>query len=375
MASRGVRTTDFDYNLPEHLIAQTPVEPRDHSRLMVISRLDGTIRHDHFFHIADYLREGDLLVCNDSRVIPARLVGRRVPTGGKVEILLLRRVAEGTWETLVKPGRRLGVGVKVEISSDRSGHARSLRNAQEEEGVPALRVIAEILGRMEGGIRLVRFSNEVALEEIGRVPLPPYIHASLEEPERYQTVYALKKGSVAAPTAGLHFTPELMRKLAKKGVRLVFGTLHVGLDTFFPVHVEDPSTHPIHREYGELRSTAAVEINQAMVEGRRVIAVGTTVVRLLEAVAKMTESQKATEDEEKALSQIRPFEGWIDLLILPGYRFKVVDALITNFHLPRSTLMMLVSAFAGRDLVRRAYRVGVEEGYNFYSFGDATLIL
>ena len=339
-----MKTEDFDYELPPERIAQTAVEPRDHARLMVISRNDGSIEHRRFYEVSDYLCAGDVLVCNDSRVIPARLSGRKVDGGAKVELLLLRRLEPGVWETLAKPGRRLKAGTRVELGKG-----------------PVLE--AQVRKKTESGTIIVSFSNEEALEVTGSVPLPPYIHEPLANPERYQTVYAQEKGSVAAPTAGLHFTPELMSRLQEKGVRLVFVTLHLALDSFRPVQVDDPTQHVIHKEYGVLTPEAASEMNQAKAEGRRVICVGTSSVRLVE--------HSARGNEER----IGPFSGWTDLFILPGHRFQMVDALITNFHLPRSTLLMLVSAFAGRELILQAYREAMNLNYRFYSFGDCMLIL
>jgi S-adenosylmethionine:tRNA ribosyltransferase-isomerase len=311
---------------------------------MVLSRKDGNMEHRHFYEVGDYLRSGDVLVCNDSRVIPARLPGRKVDGGAKVEILLLRRLERGVWETLARPGRRLKAGTRVELG---------------EEPV----IEAQIIEKKETGTVVVSFPDEEALAKAGAIPLPPYIHTPLTNPERYQTVYAQEKGSVAAPTAGLHFTPELMNRLQGKGVRFVFVTLHLGLDSFRPVQVDDPGEHVIHKEYGELTPEVARELNQAKAEGRRVICVGTSAVRMLEHAARGNEGG------------VKPFTGWVDLFILPGHRFQMVDALITNFHLPRSTLLMLVSAFAGRELILQAYREAMGLGYRFYSFGDCMLIL
>ncbi len=339
-----MKTSDFDYELPLERIAQTAVEPRDHSRLMVLSRKDGDMEHRHFYEVGDYLRSGDVLVCNDSRVIPARLLGRKVGGGAKVELLLLRRLELGVWEALARPGRRLKVGTRVELG----------------EG-PVIE--AQVIEKKETGTVVVSFPDEEALEKAGAVPLPPYIHTPLTNPERYQTVYAQEKGSVAAPTAGLHFTPELMDKLQGKGVRFVFVTLHLGLDSFRPVQVDDPGEHVIHKEYGELTPEVARELNQAKAEGRRVICVGTSAVRMLEHAARGDEGG------------VKPFTGWVDLFIWPGHRFQMVDALITNFHLPRSTLLMLVSAFAGRELILQAYLEAMNLNYRFYSFGDAMLII
>jgi S-adenosylmethionine:tRNA ribosyltransferase-isomerase len=339
-----VKTSDFDYELPLERIAQTAVEPRDHSRLMVLSRKDGNKEHRYFYEVGDYLRSGDVLVCNDSRVIPARLLGRKVGGGAKVELLLLRRLERGVWEALARPGRRLKAGTRVELG----------------EGSI---IEAQIIEKKETGTVIVSFPDEEALAKAGAVPLPPYIHTPLTNPERYQTVYAQEKGSVAAPTAGLHFTPELMDRLQGKGVRFMFVTLHLGLDSFRPVQVDDPGEHVIHKEYGELTPEVARELNQAKAEGRRVICVGTSAVRMLEHAARGDEGG------------VKPFTGWVDLFIWPGHRFQMVDALITNFHLPRSTLLMLVSAFAGRELILQAYLEAMNLNYRFYSFGDAMLIL
>jgi len=302
------------------------------------------MEHHHFYEVGDYLRSGDMLVCNDSRVIPARLLGRKVDGGAKVELLLLRRLEHGIWETLARPGRRLKARTKLELG----------------EGSI---IEAQVIEKKETGTVIVTFPDEEALEKAGAVPLPPYIHTPLNNPERYQTVYAQEKGSVAAPTAGLHFTPELMDRLQGKGVRFVFVTLHLSLDSFRPVQVDDPAEHVIHKEYGELTPDVARELNQAKAEGKRVICVGTSAVRMLEHAARGEEDG------------VKPFVGWVDLFIRPGYHFKMVDALITNFHLPRSTLLMLVSAFAGRELILRAYREAMSLGYRFYSFGDAMLII
>jgi S-adenosylmethionine:tRNA ribosyltransferase-isomerase len=338
-----MKTSDFDYELPPERIAQTAAEPRDHSRLMVLSRKDRNIEHRYFCQIGDYLRRGDVLVCNDSRVIPARLLGRKVDGGAKVELLLLRRLDKGVWETLARPGRRLKAGTKVELG---------------EQSI----IEAQIIEKKDTGTVIVSLSDEEALEKAGAVPLPPYIHTPLSDPGRYQTVYAQEKGSVAAPTAGLHFTPQLMDSLQNKGICFFFLTLHLSLDSFRPVQVEDPAQHVIHKEYGELTAEVARELNQARAEGRRIICVGTSSVRALEHAARGSESGA------------EPFTGWVDLFIRPGHRFKKLDALITNFHLPRSTLLMLVSAFAGRELVLQSYREAMSLGYRFYSFGDAMLI-
>ena len=345
-----MKTSDFDYDLPPEFIAQTPVEPRDNSRMLVLNRTDSTIVHRKFYEITDYfLKSGDVLVMNNSRVIPARLLGRKADTGTAVEILLLRRAAlSATWEALVKPGKRLPIGSIVELNS--------------ADG--KIQISAEIKAILPEGIREVSFSDELLLPELGQIPLPPYIHTPLADPERYQTVYARDAGSAAAPTAGLHFTRRLLDELNDKGIECLYTTLHIGLDTFRPVQVEDPAQHHIHREYGFVTQEVASRISKAKSEGRRVVCVGTTSVRLLEYAA-----------EKSANSVLGPFEGWVDLLILPGYRFRLVDAMITNFHLPRSTLIMLVSAFAGAELIKKAYAEAVKEKYSFYSFGDAMLIL
>ncbi len=362
-----MRTSDFDYDLPPDLIAQTPVEPRDRSRLLVLRREGGSIEHRRFFEIVDYLHAGDLLVCNQSRVIPARLFGRKLDSGGRVEVLLLRRLGPGNWETLVRPARRMGVGAKVEIGAHQDAGSKErlpLASDLSAKGRADTPIVGEILAAMEGGVRVIRFSDEAGLEAMGVVPLPPYIHLPLADTERYQTVYAREKGSIAAPTAGLHFTPELMRHIREKGVDFAFVTLHVGWDSFRPVRVENPRLHHMHKEYGELSPEVVRQLNRARAEGRRIICVGTTTVRLLEQGAVLSGG-----------SPLAPFSGWVELLILEGHRFNLVDGLITNFHLPRSTLLMLVSAYAGSERILNAYREAVARGYRFYSFGDAMLIL
>ena len=343
-----MKTSDFDYHLPHELIAQTPIENRDHSRLLVLNRDDGSMEHRDFMDIIAYFSAGDVLVFNNSRVIPARLKGKRVDTGGSIEILLLRKLEDGTWQTLVRPGKRVRQGTLIEISNDENGKTTT----------------AEAVDSDAGGTRIIRFSDNSLLPDLGEVPLPPYIHTHLDDPERYQTVYAEPEGSAAAPTAGLHFTRELLESLAAKGVKCLFTTLHIGLDTFRPVKEEYPQEHLIHREYGILDTHTADEIRQAKNQSRRVICVGTTSVRLVEAAA-----QNSSQDI------VKPYEGWVDLYILPGYRFKITDTMITNFHLPRSTLIMMVSAFAGTDNIKKAYREAVKNRYRFYSFGDAMLIL
>jgi len=348
-----MKTSDFDYSLPPELIAQTPIEPRSESRLMVLNRSDGSIEHRRFFELVDYLRAGDVLVFNNSLVIPARLSGKKSESGGRLEILLVRQLKPNVWETLVRPGRRVKIGTKVEIASDSvAGDSQ------------ALRVTAEAIGVGEGGTWVIRFSDETLLAELGKIPLPPYIHVPLKDPQRYQTVYADVAGSIAAPTAGLHFTRELIEQIKSKGVHCLFVTLHIGLDTFRPVRESNPLEHPIHQEYGMLSREVAEELSRAGVEGRRIICVGTSSVRLVEAVA-----------QSSSPVDIKSFQGWVDLFIMPGYRFQMVDALITNFHLPRSTLMMLVTAFAGKGLITKAYQEAIAQNYRFYSFGDAMLVL
>jgi S-adenosylmethionine:tRNA ribosyltransferase-isomerase len=343
-----MKTSDFDYHLPTELIAQIPMEPRDQSRLMVLHRSDGFLEHRYFYEIVNYLHSGDTIVLNDSRVIPARILGRKRESNANIEILLLRRLDGKIWEALVRPSKKVAPGTKIRIASESDS-----TNVEEMD--------AEVLEQGEGGIRHIRFSDESLLEKVGRVPLPPYIHTPLVNAERYQTVYAEIDGSVAAPTAGLHFTPRLLNELYQKGIQLAFVTIHIGLDTFRPVRVDDPSQHKIHKEYGELSPEVAAMLSQAKKQGKRIIVVGTSTVRLLEAAA--------------ISGEIQPFAGWIGLFILPGYKFRVPDAMVTNFHLPRSTLLMLVSAFAGKDFILQAYEQAMSLGYRFYSFGDAMLIL
>lgn len=342
-----MKTSDFDYSLPQELIAQTPIEPRDRSRLMVLHRKDGSIEHRHFTDLIDYFRSGDVLVMNDTRVIPARLGGVK-DSGGKLDILLLRRMSPNVWEALIKRSKRVRAGARIEISGGYSQDS----------------VVAEVLETKDNGIRTLRFSDERLLPKLGKIALPPYVHTALSDSERYQTIYANTDGSVAAPTAGLHFTPQLKDRIKDKGVRCVFVTLHVGLDTFQPVREEDPQDHVIHQEYGVVGQDTAGEISKAKREGRRVICVGTTSVRLVEAASSASSPP-----------HIKPFQGWVALFILPGYRFKTVDVMITNFHLPKTTLMMLVTAFAGKDLITRAYREAIAQKYRFYSFGDAMMVL
>ncbi len=346
-----MKTSDFDYYLPEELIAQTPVEPRDQSRLMVVNRGDGSLKHHQFYEVVDSLQDGDVLVFNDSRVIPARLSGKKVDSGDRLEVLLLTRLSPNVWETIVKCDNWVGVGAQIEITNDSV--------ASDEPNHP---VLAEVIELRPGGKRVMKFSKGTLPP--GEIPLPPYIQVPLTDTKRYQTVYANTDGSVAAPTAGLHFTPKLIDEIKNKGINCLFVTLHIGLDTFRPVRVADTAKHPIHREYGILQPEAAAQLSQAKLEGRRIICVGTTAVRLIEAAAQMSNT-----------GHIEPLEGWINLFILPGYKFQVVDGIITNFHVPRSTLLMLVTAFVGKEVIDKAYQEAIARKYRFYSFGDAMMIL
>ncbi|WP_319402995.1 tRNA preQ1(34) S-adenosylmethionine ribosyltransferase-isomerase QueA [uncultured Anaeromusa sp.] len=335
---------DFDYYLPEELIAQTPLAQRDASRLMVLPRQQGACSHRHFFELPSLLRKGDLLVFNDTRVIPARLHGRKRDTGAKVEVFLLKRLDLDRWETLVRPGRKLRPGTEVVFSNELS---------------------AVIEDTTEFGGRIVRFCWQGVFEEIlqrlGEVPLPPYIHEKLPDPERYQTVYARENGSAAAPTAGLHFTPELLSQLREQGIQTAYVTLHVGLGTFRPVAVESIQDHVMHSEQYAISAETAALVNETRRQGGRVIAVGTTAVRTLETAGQS--------------GQLQPCSGFTNIFIYPGYEYKIIDGLITNFHLPKSTLLMLVSALAGRERVLAAYKEAVEQRYRFFSFGDAMFIL
>ncbi len=368
-----MKTSEFEYDLPPALIAQTPIETRDASRLMVVHREAGEIEHRVFREIGEYLQPGDLLVLNQTRVLPARLFGQKARTGGRVELLLLKRHDAFTWEALVR-GKRLRLGTAVELSVPDGGP----QGAQAGPG-PRARVSATIVSETESGGRLVRFDEpiEPLLEELGVVPLPPYIHEPLGDAERYQTVYGRIEGSVAASTAGLHFTPELLVALRHQGVEMAFVTLHIGLDTFRPVREEQVEQHQIHTEWYELTAPVAEQINRARLEGRRILAGGTTVVRALESAAQRTAPGDCDEEGGSSCGwrTLAAYSGPTDLFIYPGYRFRVVQGLITNFHLPRSTLLMLVSAFAGRDLILRAYREAIQQQYRFFSFGDAMLLL
>ena len=336
--------SDFDYKLPEELIAQTPVEPRNASRLMVLDPAEETIAHRHFYDLQAFLTPGDTLIFNDTRVLPARLIGRKEPTGARVEVLLLRRVEGDEWETLVKPGKKAMRGATIRFGDELS---------------------CEVTGHTDFGGRLVRFHYQGIFEEIldrlGETPLPPYIHEKLADRERYQTVYSRASGSAAAPTAGLHFTPEQMQSLKDAGINLGFLTLHVGLGTFRPVKAERIEDHVMHSEYYAISEETAKLIRDTKAAGKRVVAVGTTSIRTLESAA-------VGKDEIYGRS------GETSIFIYPGYDFKIVDAIVTNFHLPKSTLLMLISAFAGREFTLRAYREAVQEKYRFFSFGDAMLI-
>ncbi len=339
-----MKVTDFDYELPEELIAQTPMEKRDESRLMVLDRKEQTIEHKHFKDVIDYLEPGDVLVRNNTKVIPARLYGKK-ETGAKVEFLLLNNMEKDIWECIVRPGNKLHVGAKVIFG----------------DGI----LKAEVLDTMPGGTRKVKFHyegifNEI-LDKIGLMPLPPYIHESLKEKDRYQTVYAKYDGSAAAPTAGLHFTPELLKKIEEKGIDIANVTLHVGIGTFRPVKEDTVEAHQMHSEHFYIKEEDCEKINKAKKSGHRVIAVGTTSCRVLETIA----------DDN---GYVKPTEGDTQIFIYPGYKFRCLDALITNFHLPQSTLVMLVSALAGKDYIMKAYKEAVEQKYRFFSFGDAMLI-
>jgi S-adenosylmethionine:tRNA ribosyltransferase-isomerase len=366
------KTTDFDYTLPEGSIAQNPLQRRDSSRLLVLSRSEATFQHRKFSDISDYLNPGDVLVANNSRVIPARLFGHKVETMGKVEILLLEKQDGEEWRVLVG-GRNVNPGVSVQIH-DKVGQDTDLA--------------AEVVSAENGPIRRVRFNQALGpfLDQVGHTPLPPYIHASLDDPERYQTIYAKPEGSAAAPTAGLHFSPELLLRLRDKGVIFEEITLHVGLDTFKPVETEEVEEHSIHSEWCRISPESAERINRAKLAGGRIIAVGTTSTRVLETAALRSagvtgplSGMSRLDDRSAGISAcawqpVVAYEGKTDLYIYPGYRFRAVDVMVTNFHLPKSSLVMMVSAFASRNQILSAYRTAVEKGYRFYSFGDAMLI-
>lgn len=341
-----MNTADFDFDLPEDLIAQTPLEKRDASKLLIVNRETGELEDTHFDAILDQLHPGDALVLNNTRVLPARLYGQKPETGGHVELLLLKNTQGDEWEVLAKPAKRLKVGSQVSFGDGR--------------------LTATIIEELEHGGRIVRFDYDgiflEVLESLGEMPLPPYIHEKLENRERYQTVYAKENGSAAAPTAGLHFTKELLQQIEDKGVHIVYLTLHVGLGTFRPVSVDNVDEHEMHSEFYSLSEEAAATINQVKKNGGRVVAVGTTSIRTLETIGNKFDGKVAADS------------GWTNIFIKPGYEWKVVDAFSTNFHLPKSTLVMLVSAFAGRELVLKAYHHAIEEKYRFFSFGDAMFI-
>ncbi|MDD4599809.1 S-adenosylmethionine:tRNA ribosyltransferase-isomerase [bioreactor metagenome] len=335
--------SDYEYYLPEKLIAQSPIEPRDHSRLMVLEAETGVLTHKTFYNLPEYLQPGDTLVFNDTKVIPARLIGSKARTGAKIEVFLLNRNSGNEWEALVKPGKKARPGTVVEFGEELS---------------------CEILDTTDFGGRVVKFKYtgifEEILDKLGETPLPPYIKEQLLDKERYQTVYARERGSAAAPTAGLHFTTHLMNLLKAKGVNLAFVTLHVGLGTFRPVTVEDVTQHVMHREYYSISQETADIINATKAKGNKVIAVGTTSIRTLES--------------SNRNGLVEPKSGWTEIFIYPGYQFEIIDAIVTNFHLPKSTLLMLISAFAGRHHVLNAYKEAVEQQYRFFSFGDAMFI-
>lgn len=339
-------TEDFDFELPEELIAQTPLSDRSSSRLLVVDRETGKFEDKHFYNIIDELAPGDALVMNDTRVLPARIYGEKQETGAHLEILLLNNIEGDTWETLIKPAKRAKVGTKIAFGDGR------LEAVVEEE--------------LDHGGRIIRFQYKgiflEILESLGEMPLPPYIKERLEDPDRYQTVYAKENGSAAAPTAGLHFTPELLEQIAAKGVKLVYLTLHVGLGTFRPVSVDNIADHEMHSEFYRLTEEAAAQLNEVRANGGKIVAVGTTSIRTLETIG------------TKFDGQIKADSGWTSIFITPGYQFKIVEAFSTNFHLPKSTLVMLVSAFAGRDLTLSAYQHAIDERYRFFSFGDAMFL-
>lgn len=341
-----MNTTDFDFNLPEELIAQVPLKKRDSSRLLMLDKNTKTMIDSHFDHIIDQLEPGDALVMNNTRVLPARLYGQKTDTKGHVELLLLKNTQGDQWEVLAKPAKRLKIGSKVVFGDGR--------------------LTATIVEELEHGGRIVEFSYEgiflEVLESLGEMPLPPYIHEKLADRERYQTVYAKENGSAAAPTAGLHFTKELLEKIDEKGVKLVYLTLHVGLGTFRPVSVDNIEQHEMHSEFYSLNNEAAQILNHVKENGKRIVAVGTTSIRTLETIG------------NKFDGKLQADSGWTNIFIKPGYTFKIVDAFSTNFHLPKSTLVMLVSAFAGREFVLEAYKHAVNEQYRFFSFGDAMFI-
>ena len=340
-----MKTSDFDFYLPEELIAQYPLEKRDYSRLMVLDKATGEIEHKHFYDVIDYLNKGDTLVLNNTRVMPARLIGEKAISGGKIEFLLLKRIEGDKWECLAKPGKRAKIGTEFTFG----------------EG----KLKCKVVDIVEEGNRIIEFSYdgifEQVLDDLGEMPLPPYITEKLEDRERYQTVYSKEQGSAAAPTAGLHFTKELLEKVKEKGVNIAYVTLHVGLGTFRPVKVDDVNEHVMHSEFYHLEEEDAKIINETKKRGNKIISVGTTSTRTLETIG----------DEN---GFVKPQSGWTNIFIYPGYKFKVVDKLITNFHLPESTLIMLVSALEGKEKVMNAYNEAVKEKYRFFSFGDSMII-
>lgn len=339
-----MKTDDFDFYLPEKLIAQTPLEKRDSSRLLVLDKETGDISHQHFTNIIDYLDKGDILVLNDTKVMPARIIGTKIDTGAVIELLMLKETEKDTWEVLSKPAKRIKIGTVIKFSD---------------------KLKAECVGIGEEGIRIFKFIYSgifyEILDELGEMPLPPYIHEKLKDKDRYQTVYAKNVGSAAAPTAGLHFTKELMEKIKQKGIRIEYITLHVGLGTFRPVNVEDVTNHKMHSEFYQMSSQTAEVLNEAKKTGNRIISVGTTSTRTLETIMSL-------------YGQFKECSGWTDIFIYPGYKFKAIDSLITNFHLPKSTLIMLVSALAGKDKIMKAYSEAVKNEYRFFSFGDSMFI-
>lgn len=343
-----MKTSELDYELPEELIAQDPIEKRDHSRLMVLHRESKEIEHKTFIDLLDYLKPDDLLVRNDTRVIPARLYGKKMKTEGKIEVLLLKKHSSDVWECLLKTHGRINKGTQILFDGNLDG------------------TVIEIF---PDGRKLIRFSSsdqvESRIEKIGVIPLPPYIHHPLKDPERYQTIYSKHKGAVASPTAGLHFSEELMEEISRRGIQIENVTLHISLDTFRPIKTDVINDHKLFSEYCVVTADAAANITKAKRDGRRIISVGTTTTRVLESVSEFTANGPV----------VRAFDGWVDLFITPGYNFKMVDMLITNFHLPRSTLILLVGAFTGLDLIKHAYQVAIENRYHFYSFGDVMLIV